>query len=1122
MKYRFLTRMWKATALLTFLFLMQTPLYATQAIETVKVTLSIVNMPYERIFSQLEVQSGYTFLYKKEDIQNLQSGKLDVKDQRLDLVLNELCKSVGLVYEIDDKVIIVRKAARPVNPHSSATTTVQQERVMRGRVTNDGGKPLGGVTVSLKNGSGRTVQTNEQGLYVLSLAPSLINPVLVFRFVGMETREIEATSTQNEINVQLLAAENMLEEAVIVGGYGLVQKRSDMVGSAFQVTAKQIKNLPAQRIDNMLEGLVPGLQIDFNTDQASSTRPRMNLRIRGEASLSASNEPLWIVDGIRVYTGDRTNMIPGMNTAVSPLSYLNPEDIESITVLKDATMASLYGADGSNGVILITTKKGIKSAPSLSVTSRYGLSTINKSTLFKTLDGEQYRTLARESYLNVPGNDIAYFPYQDLPGNPYSATNTDWTDVYYGIGTYFQNNLNISGGTDDVGYYISGEYFMNESTIKGNRQDRMSLRSNIDFNLSDKLKLTLLMSGSYNVDDIFNPSTDYYSFLPIISPYNADGSPRQIYDRIERIQDPITGEFVLGARSYKFFSGVAEREENDNMQRSFYTVNNLVLDYSILPTLKLTSQVGANYQSNHEEMYAARTNWSGKDSQGNPMGYATRGHANFLLWSAIERLNYNQQFGKHTLGGLLGFEASSQDNRTLSARGNGFANDHIKEVSYAAVRENASSSSSRVRRSSFFAQGSYNYDSRYYIALNWRADGNSDFGEDTRWGNFWSVGSSWNIHNEEFFNSDLLKVLKLKASFGTNGNSRLGNLRAQGLYNYGTSSNYYGMSGSTMSNVWNRRLSWEQSYMTNIGVRANFNNRVDVELEFYNKHTVDLLQDQDVSRTTGDTRVPRNIGSTLNRGIELNIETTNIDGKNFSWVTSANISHNRNKLLELYNGIPQVRDRTIWTEGEDLGTYYLVRWAGVDPRDGAPMWYDVNGNITHTFNLGDRVPYKNSTPWFYGGITNTLRYKDLSMSFLAIYSAGGYRFTSFGRDASSDGLNLMTSNQSINQLDRWQQPGDLALSPKPLWQVTNANSTRNSTRYLSNATFLRLKNVSFSYNLPYDWAQRIGTRGANITLIADNIGLWTPYDRSNWNSFKQTMSGYPMETTISLGLNVKL
>src|SRR5690606_28817054 len=276
---------------------------------------------------------------------------------------------------------------------------------------------------------------------------------------------------------------------------------------------------------------------------------------------------------------------------------------------------------------------------------------------------------------------------------------------------------------------------------------------------------------------------------------------------------------------------------------------------------------------------------------------------------------------------------------------------HIKEISYASRVESGSSSSTTVRRASFVGQASYGYDHRYFFTLNARKDGNSDFGADVRWGNFWSVGASLNVHNEEFFQSDLLKVFKLKASIGTNGNSRLGSQQAKGVYSYGLSDNYMGVHGGTMASVWNRRLSWERSYMTNLGLRVNFANVIDVDLEVYNKKTVDLLSELDVSRSTGDTRVVRNLGAIQNRGAELSIESKNITRSNFQWNTNANISHNKNKLLELYNGNSKVMGDKIWMEGKDIDTYYLVRWAGVDPRDGAPLWYDNTGNLTRVFNI---------------------------------------------------------------------------------------------------------------------------------------------------------------------------
>lgn len=1110
---------WHNSMLLpALLVLVSISVSAGQVIPGKRISVSMKAVSLQEAFVRLEKLTGYTYLYRNDDVQGKAPVSIEAKDLTVTEVLTAILKPARLSYEVDGKVIIIKSSVEGKPLPGSGQPRV---RVIRGRVTDKDNHPLPGATITVKGGGVQPVQANENGEYILNV-PAGMYPVLVFSFVGMEPVE-KLTDEREIVDVRLSEAATILQETVIVGAYGLQQKRSDMVGSAYQVSSAQIKNLPVQRVDNLLEGLVPGLQIDFNSDGAVSTRPRMDLRVRGTASMSASNEPLWIVDGIRVFTGDRTNMIPGMNTSVSPLSYLSPDDIESITVLKDATMASIYGADGANGVILITTKKGRRGDPSFRASARYGLAQINKSTLFKTLDAAQYMELAKESFLNLPeNNDLTFFPFQDLPGSPYSATATNWTDVFYGTGTYLQSNIGVDGGSEKVNYFLSGEYFATEQTVKGNLQQRFALRSNLDFSLAKNLSLTLNVSASYNQNDIFNPGNDYYEFLPIVSPYNADGSFRQWIDYVDR-QMTEDGQPVGETKLRRFFNSVAEREQNEDVQRTFYSVNNLTLEYGITEGLTLSSQAGANFQSSFENRYHSRGNWSGWNLlTGEQLGKSYRSHMNILVWSAIQRLNFSRKFGRHRVGGVAGMELSAQQRRNVGSTGFGFANDHIREVSYAAERLDGTSSAETQKRASFFGQGNYSYDDRYFFSANWRQDGNSDFGEDVRWAKFYSVGGSWNIHNESFYSSELINVLKLKGSFGTNGNSRLGNNYAAGLYTYQGSSNYAGISGTTMSKVWNRALSWEQSYMTNVGIRVNVANRVDVEVEAYNKRTVDLLTDLDVSRTTGDNTVVRNLGETQNRGLELTVETVNLKKQRFSWTTSANMSHNRNRLVEMANEVPKERGNQIWMEGQPLGTYYLVRWAGVDPRDGVPLWYDARGNLTRTYNVADRVPYRNEAPLLTGGVTNNVTYDNWSLNVLAVFGVGGYGFTSFGRNVSSDGYHLMEQNQSVNQLDRWRKPGDLALSPKPLWQQANANSTRNSTRYLYNKTFLRMKNVALSYRLSRGLLNRLRINDASVNLLVDNIGIWTPYDQSDRNSYKQAISGYPMETTVSLGINVSM
>ncbi len=997
---------------------------------------------------------------------------------------------------------------------SSATTNIKSKREISGSVVDERKNPLPGANIIGVETNLATV-SDIDGKFTLNV-PTGKDILFTVSFVGMKTRQVILKEGQNVLNIQLEPSAVAMNEVMVVGAYGTVQKRSDMVSSAYQVNAQQIETLPAARIDNLLEGLVPGLKIDVNTDAASSTRSRLNTRIRGEGSMSASNEPLWIVDGTPIYTGDRTNMIPGMNTSVSPLTYINPDDIESLTVLKDATATSIYGANGANGVILVTTKKGKAGKMVVNLSQQNGASKINQRTKFKVLNAEEYLMLARESYVNS-GRDLKSFPFQDNVMNSYTTTNTDWTKMYYDMGSSNQTNLSLRGGSDAARYFISGSYYKGKSTIIGNSQKRFSVRANLDIAMTPKLNFRFYTTTSYNLNEIFNPSNDYYQILPIYSPYNEDGNSFRLYNTT--VSELDVNNNPLWTKS-KFFNSLAEREENDYTQRTLATNSNIVLDYKVFKGLEWTSQFGADFQSGYEDQYSARTNWSGMSlTTAEPIGYSTRSNANFLVWTLIERLNYRYTFGENTFGSLIGMEANSKENRSSSASGSGFVNDKIKEVSYA-IDKSGSSSRGSSRSLSYFLQESYSYGGRYYLTVNGRRDGNSGFGSDSQWGNFASVGASWNVHNEEFFKNKNINVLKFKASFGSNGNSRIGSQEALGIYSYSSSDNYMGQPGGTMSGSPNSKLSWETAYMTNVGLRLEmFKNRLQIELEGYRKKTVNLLSNLDVSRTTGDTRSYRNSGEMLNQGIELTVDALILDSKNYEWNLHLNASHNKNKLLELYNGIEKVMGNYIWREGYDINTLYLIRWAGVDPRDGAPLWYDARGNLTRSYSANNRVAWKSSSPILSGGITNSLKYHSFSLQTLFTYVIGGYAFSTFGRNVTSDGLNIGSDNQSVNQLDRWQNPGDISLSPKPIWN-TSTGSVMSSTRHVYKTTHVRFKNISLSYNFPAEFIKPVGLSTLNVFVIADNIGVWTPHDKASRNSYSQSMSGYPMESSISAGFNL--
>jgi TonB-linked SusC/RagA family outer membrane protein len=984
--------------------------------------------------------------------------------------------------------------------------------VLKGIVVDGQGEPLIGVTVQQKDTKNMTV-TNVDGRYSLSATGKL--PVtLVYTYVGMKTisRNISSAS---EVTVIMQEDAATIKDVVIVGAYGTAQKRSDLVGSAYQVDSKDLSNLPKGRLDLMLDGLVPGVKININSDSPDHSRPRFNVRVRGEGSLSASSEPLWVVDGVPMFTGNNTNQMPGQNYTISPLSFLNPDDIESVTVLKDATATSIYGADGGNGVILVTTKKGREGKTSVSVNVEYGIAQIDRSTAPKVLNALQFLELAREAYGNA-GFDMKTFPYQDNALNQYSTTDTDWLDVYYGTGNTLQGSISVNGGSEKTSYYLSGSYYQNESTIKGNMQQRFSVRTNLDFQIHKKLKLSTILSASYNTNDLFNMGRDFYENLPIYSPYNPDGTLR-LYNRI------VNGVDADGNVTYtdlRFFNSMAEREQNINNQKALYVNGNASLKYDIFKGLSYTGQFGVDFQSNLEQMYSSQKNWSGTTVIGT-QGSSTRQAANVLNWNTIHRLNFNRTFGLHTIGAVVGLEAGSRDYVVVGSTGSGFINDYIQDVSYADTR-NGTNYSNTTAKASFLGQASYSFDRRYYLTANARRDGNSQFGSDVRWADFASVGISWNVHNESFFKIPWITVLKLKISYGANGNSRLGSQEALGLYSYGDSYAYNGETGGTQSGTPNHTLSWETTYKTNLGFRLEILNRFDIDFDWYNHHTKNILSNLDVSRTTGDTKVYRNVGEMRNRGFDLTLTSKNIvnnkeDG--FRWDTQLNLSHNTNVLLKLYNGIQKNFGTYSYIEGYDVSTMFLVRWAGVDPADGSPMWYDGNGNVTKVYTADSRVAGKNSHPDVTGGMTNTLSYKGFTLRFLLNLQFGGYAFSSFGRSMFSDGYYASSQNQAVEQMDRWQKPGDVALSPKPVWGISSS-SGMNSTRFLYNKTMVRLQNVVLTYRLQREWIRPLGMNQCTLALTGNNLLAYSPYAGSDHNSYKTCMSGYPAERSVSLSVNV--
>ena len=484
-----------------------------------------------------------------------------------------------------------------------ARTQDPQGRLVKGTVTSNDGEPLAGAFVYVKN-SKLGVNTDLDGHYEIAAPAEGKSYVLVFQFLGMTTKEFTVSGPKT-LNVSLMD-DSSLEEAVIVGAYGVKQKKEDMIGSAFQVNADALKDKPKARIDNILNGLVPGLLVENNTDAAGSTRGRLNVRVRGNASLSASNEPLWIIDGVPTYTGGRNNLMPGMSTSVSPLSLIDPNDIESITVLKDADQTTIYGANGANGVILVTTKRGVAGNMPLKVsaTVNYGVAAPDKSTMVKVMNASQYLEVAKEAWVNG-GNKMSDFPYQDNDYNSYSTTSTDWFNEYIGLGSTLYASLSLSTGTKKAKTYVSGSYYRNENTVKADESQRFYLRMNQDYDLTERLKMGVSLMATYNNDDLFPLSYEYLENLPIFSPYLKDGKTCRLYNKIwsDTGKDFIMKKF-LGNK-------LPNREYNDNIQNSLKTIGNFKLDWTIIDGLKLSACSGSSTSTITEVCTIPVRHWLG-------------------------------------------------------------------------------------------------------------------------------------------------------------------------------------------------------------------------------------------------------------------------------------------------------------------------------------------------------------------------------------------------------------------------------------------------------------------------------------------------------------------------------
>jgi len=972
-----------------------------------------------------------------------------------------------------------------------------QNRTISGKVTDETGKVLQGASVQLK-GSRSAVLSKADGTFTIQVAQNVKS--LVVSYVGSETVEITLNS-QTNYSVSLKAKVDPLEEVVITGYQA--RKKRDEAGAISSIKASQIENLPNASLDKALQGKAAGVLV-----QSANGLPggAINVRIRGQGSYLAGNDPLYIVDGVQINTRS-----DGSFTQNNPLAFLNPDDIETIDILKDAASAAIYGSNASNGVVIITTKKG-KAGKTKFIANAY-MGTVQMMKKLEMSNSQEYFQMRAEAYgnaNNLPWNNLAVLQtvLNELRVPGYATMTSeqalaaaaalptyDWQDAAFKDGAIRNYELSASGGNDKTTFRIAGNYSMQEANVSKADFKRSGLRFDIQNKATDRLTLAASVNLSSFIQK--NPFATSGSFLgnaafsasgiiPSMPIYNADGTYYGVPGQVPANLGGTLNQNIIQVTDY-----------NSGYQRTNQLVGNVNLDYKITSWLSFKTLVGMDYRLTQGKNVRDARTADGVNFKGN-VNVQSNWNTNI---NTYQTLNFNKTFGtKHRLDGLVGFEYRRENNESITANGQGFPTYQFTSLQNAATPAAVGEFFTGFRRNGVFSKVNYGFDRKYLVSLTLRRDGSSRFGDDNQYGTFWGVSGAWNIDQENFLkNVNFVSSLKLRSSYGSTGNDQIGNFDALGLY--GGGGIYNGGAGISYSQLANPKLKWERNITTNLGLDFGlFENRITGSLEVYNKETKDLLLSQPIQSSTGFSSITSNVGRLANKGVELTLGGDLIKAKQpgaFNWNIAFTFAYNKNEVLELYGGVKILPGDNSVQVGQPLGVLFTQQFAGVNPATGRPMWYDTLGNLTNQVLAKDRkIIGPQNTPLYQGGLRNGLSFKNFTLDFFFQYEYG--RYTSDGQ------ANFLMENIArINVLKevydkRWTLPGQVTFFPRYHTAGTESKGSgaQSGTRTFFKADYVRLKNVSLSYDLPASKLKKTGF--SSMRFYVQGTNLWTA---SDWFSY---------------------
>jgi TonB-linked SusC/RagA family outer membrane protein len=969
-----------------------------------------------------------------------------------------------------------------------------------GTVTGaEDGLSIPGASVVVKNNPTIGTTTDIDGKYSISIPSDA--EALVFSFVGMETQEV-TVGGRSVIDVVLKSEVLEMDEVVVVA-YGTTKKAS-FTGSASTVTAEKLETVPLPTFDRALQGNVAGLQL---TNASGQPGAATQVRIRGIGSISASNEPLYVIDGIPVIAGDITKASDGTNlglaTTTNTLAGLNPNDIASVTTLKDAAASSLYGSRAANGVILITTKQGRDGDTQIKVNSQYGM-TWKAFDNYRPLTGDEFNELYREGLINSGVSEIEATARAN-DGYP-RGVNTDWTDEVYRTGITQNIEVSANGGNEKTKFYVSGSYYDQEGAVIASDMNRASGRLNLNHAANEKLSFGANMSLA-----VVDQDTPYASSSFANPVFAADLIPGTVPVKNE------DGEYNYDFTALNGFNPVGLATMDIKNLKQTRSINSGYVQWNIIPDLSIKSTLGYDYIDINE------FEWGNphEGDRANENGLGQKSIMKNIRLTTSNILTYDKTvLDDHNFNFLVGFEAekNSRDHTYTSAQN--YPNDKVTTLANAAEPQSAYTSLIESSMVSYLGQFKYDYAGRYYLSASIRRDGSSKFGADYRFANFWSVGATWRISEESFMsNLDMVNNLKLRASYGTNGNSGIDDYLALGLYGYGY--DYNGNPGSQPSQIANPELTWEQNELFDIALEFRIYNFLSATIDYYNRTTSSLLLQVPLSLTTGFENSTQNVGEMVNKGWEIELTSENIKKGNLKWFTDFNIAFNKNEITKLNNDEDIIAGTKIRRVGEDFQSFYMKEWAGVNVATGEPLWYTANGGVSSNYDEADKRIVGSASPDFFGGLTNTISYKGIDFSFMFSYQYGNMVYDRWAFVTESDG-NFATYNHSSVQLDRWQKPGDITDVPQRI-NGNPSGSNDQSTRYLHDGSYLRLKTVTLGYNLPQTVTSKLKLAGARIYAQGYNLWTLTNYEGHDPEAQVSGIMDYdlPNVTTLTFGLELK-